>query len=103
MRKLGNKRLQRVGLNGGAVVSTVLGSDGDTLEITVTDDWLNEFYEKRVRDAKRLWRFWAQVYSPYDGFDKALILLRDCNGKQVDGSKPQVGSQIWVEKNVGDR
>src|SRR5216683_1159168 len=91
IRGLRKKNLQRVGLNRGAIVSTVLGEDGDTLEITVTDDWLKESYEKRLRDAQKLWRFWAEIYSPYDGWDKALILLRDRTAKHVGGSKPHVG------------
>jgi hypothetical protein len=98
MRKLRNKKLQRAGLNSGAVLDTVLGSDGQTLEIVVNGEWLDQSYEKRVKDAQRYWRLWVRVYQPYNAHE-AQILLRDRNGKQVGGCKPHNGSQVWVEKN----
>lgn len=71
----------------------------DTLEITMTPEWCAGSYERRLRDAQNLWRLWAYVYHPYEGYGKPLVRLLDSRGREVGGSRRQQGSLIWVEKD----
>ncbi len=73
----------------------------DTLEITMTPEWCAGSYERRLRDAQNLWRLWAYVYTPYEGYEKVLVRLLDSRRREVGGSKPQQGWLIWVEKDRG--
>lgn len=98
MRKLQDKTLQRLGLDPSGILNTALGEDGDTLEIIVAADWLQHPYTKRLQDTQVWWRLWADVYSPYHGWDRALIRLRDAEGFEAGGSKLQAGSLIYVRE-----
>ncbi len=98
MKKLHNKKLQELGVEPMVVAASALGPDGDTLEITVSDHWLRKPYEDRLQDACYLWQLWACVYQPYEGWDKVLIRLLDASGKEVGGSKPRDGSQIYIRE-----
>ncbi len=95
-RRLRERKLRDLGLNASTVAGIGLAGDGDTLRISVPEGWLQQTYEKRLKDAQKLWRLWAEVYSPYDGCDKARIIMLDSLGDEVGGSKPEAGSLIWV-------
>lgn len=73
-----------------------LGSERDTLEIVVSDDWLNQPYERRLGDAQDFWRLWVVAYTPDGGIDRALIRLTKDDGSEVGGSRQGQGSSIWV-------
>ncbi len=98
MKKLHNKKLQELGVDPMVVAASAIAPDGDTLEITVSDHWLGKPYEDRLQDACCLWQLWACVYQPYDGCDKVLIRLLDAAGKEVGGSRPKEGSQIYIRE-----
>jgi hypothetical protein len=98
MKDLQKEEFQRAGFDFSIVSATTLDADRDTLDITVNRDWLTQPYEKRLSDAHNLWWLWAFIYSPYNGWDKALIRLVDDEGIEVGGSRPDTGSFIWVRE-----
>ena len=99
MRKLRDEKLRQLGLDTGAISATKIAIDGDTLEISLDEGWVRKSYQDRLRDAHYLWRLWAHIYSPYEGWDTALVRLLDPAGRKIGGSKPRAGSQIYVQDN----
>jgi hypothetical protein len=99
MNRLQEEKLRAAGLNSSFVLGAALADDPDTLEITVSKEWLNQSYERRLGDCQKLWWLWALTYQPYEGWDKALITLVDHEGIELGGSKPGAGSLLWVTKS----
>ncbi len=96
MDRANDKRLRQAGLDSSGIASTRIAADRQTLEITVTADWLGRSPEVRLRDAQHFWWLWTTVYAPYDGDDKVHVRLLDSVGNEVGGSHPETGSLVWT-------
>lgn len=101
VRLIHNESVRRLELDGQALAGTQIAPP-DTLELTMSPQWCAGSYERRLRDAQNLWRLWAYVYHPYEGYGKVLVTLRDSQDREVGASKPEQGSVIWVEDTQHD-
>jgi hypothetical protein len=76
---------------------TQVGRKGETIVVTVANEWHFLPYQIRLQMAQNIWTTWV-LATKAENPDHARVDIKDLNGNSVGGSRLLGGSLSWVSK-----